>query len=291
MSPSANVQSVQALNDLKVALGRFAGDTRDALQTSEQEIRRTLDWLQERLNHWQGEVRRTQEEARRVQTVLARCQASGYTDKNGNYHAPDCRIYEQELRESQRRLRETEAELRNAQQWARQVQQAVTEYQVQARRLQELATSQTPKAQAYLERAISDLQHYQAVASGMAAMGLGMIFVNAVKMQYKSDRNKVGSYAVRQAKAQEIELVQFAGRGTRNWKSGELKTLHGGKFPKGYQGHHINNFARFPDLGGAANNIRFVTKQEHKALHQGNWRNNSSGKMFNRKSLLVQWIK
>ncbi len=45
MSPSAHVQSIQALSDLKDALGRFSGEAQEALNAAEMEIRRTFDWL------------------------------------------------------------------------------------------------------------------------------------------------------------------------------------------------------------------------------------------------------
>ena len=176
MSSTAHVQSIQALEELKGALGRYSGEAQEALGAAEQELRRTLDWLQERLNHWQNEVRRRQEEVRQAMDALRRCQASGYSDRDGHYHAPDCRAYERALRQAQARLEEAQRELRNVQQWAQRVQQAAGDYHVQARRLQQLATTENQKAQAFLERAIGDLERYMAVApppvSGMAASSM-----------------------------------------------------------------------------------------------------------------------
>lgn len=83
MSASANVQSIQALDDLRAALGRFQEQAQEALAASEQEIRRTLDWLNERRNHWQSEVRRRQAAVAQAQAALSRCQASGSHDKDG----------------------------------------------------------------------------------------------------------------------------------------------------------------------------------------------------------------
>jgi len=164
MSASAHVQSIQALDDLKGALGCFRGEAQEALGAAEQEIRRTQDWLQERLNYWQNEVNRRQEEVRRAAAALARCQASGYTDREGRYHAPDCTAYEHTLQQAQRRLQEAEMELVNVRRWLAQVHQAAADYQVQARRLRELTTTQTEKAQAFLGQAVVDLERYLAVA-------------------------------------------------------------------------------------------------------------------------------
>jgi len=163
MSPSAQVQSIQALDDLKGALGRFAGESQEALQAAEQEIRRTLDWLQERLNHWQNEVRRRQEEVRRAEVALARCQASGYYDREGHYHAPDCSAYEHALRQAQIRLQEAESELRSVQQWMKVVGEAVAAYRTQAQRLGQLLATDLPKAEAFLQHKIADLHAYLVV--------------------------------------------------------------------------------------------------------------------------------
>jgi len=160
MTPSAQVQSIQALDDLKGALGRFAGESQEALQAAEQEIRRTLDWLQERLNHWQNEVRRRQEEVRKAAAAQARCQASGYYDRDGHYYAPDCSAYERALRQAQIRLQEAESELRNVQQWMKVVGEAVAAYRTQAQRLGQLLATDLPKAEAFLGRASATLQSY-----------------------------------------------------------------------------------------------------------------------------------
>lgn len=174
MSASAHVQSIQALDDLKGALSRFRGEAQEILGAAAQEIRRTLDWLQERLNHWQNEVRRRQEEVRRVAAVLARCQASGYTDRDGRYHAPDCTAYEHALRQAQARLQEAEAELANVRRWLAQVQQAVGAYELQARRLTSQLADDLPKADALLGRKSADLQAYLAVAA-LAGVGTAAV--------------------------------------------------------------------------------------------------------------------
>jgi uncharacterized protein (DUF885 family) len=161
---SAHVLSIQALEELKGALNQFNAESLEGLNAMESEIRRTLDWLQERLNYWQNQVQRRQEEVRRAEAALARCQASGYWDRDGYYHAPDCSAYEWAVFQARARLREAETELANVRRWLAQVQQAVREYEIQARRLQELATTHTDRARAFLGRAQNRLEQYLAVA-------------------------------------------------------------------------------------------------------------------------------
>jgi chromosome segregation ATPase len=164
MNQSANVRAIQTFDDLKGALARFGAEACQALAAADLGIRQTLDWLQERLNHWQNEVQQRQEEVRRAEAALARCRASGYRDRDGHYHAPDCSAYERAVFQARARLREAETELANVRRWLAQVQQAVREYEIQARRLQELATTHTDRARAFLGRAQNRLEQYLAVA-------------------------------------------------------------------------------------------------------------------------------
>jgi DNA repair exonuclease SbcCD ATPase subunit len=170
MRLSAQVRSIQALEDLKGALGRFGCEAQMALQAAEQEIRRTLDWLQERLNYWRSEVQRRQEEVRQARADLASCRASGYYEDD-RYHAPDCSAEEHALRQAQVRLHEAEEELQNVQRWMKAVSEAVDTYRVQAQRLGRLIVTDLPKANAFLERKIAELQAYLAVTAPTMGMG------------------------------------------------------------------------------------------------------------------------
>ncbi|MBS1252575.1 MAG: hypothetical protein MAG451_01616 [Anaerolineales bacterium] len=161
MSSSANVLAIHALDELKGALARFGGEAREALEAAGREIRRTLEWLEERHAHWQREVRRRQEDVRRARAALERCQASArYDPQTGRHHVPDCGRYEHALHEAQSHLREAEAELKNVRQWSRQVQQAASDYRRQAQRLTGMLNDDLPKAAALLDRKSTDLRLY-----------------------------------------------------------------------------------------------------------------------------------
>jgi len=158
MSESANVRAIHTIRDLQTALGRFSGEANESLMAADQEIRRTMEWLQERLYHWQRQVERWRQEVQRARTALEQCQRSG-----DPRHPPDCSAFEAALAHAERRLQEAEAELDNVRRWISRVQQAVGTYQVQARRLQNLATAHTEKGQASLGQVLADLERYQAI--------------------------------------------------------------------------------------------------------------------------------
>ncbi len=171
MSPGANVLSIQALEDLRTALSRFGGDAQDALRSADLEIRRTLEWLDEALRRWQQEVAKRREAERRAAAALSRCQASGYRDRDGYYHEPDCSAYEQALSTARFRRTEAEKQLRNVQQWEKVARDAVDSYHRQARRFQNALSSDLPNGTALLERKIGQLRAYLAVIVGTTSAG------------------------------------------------------------------------------------------------------------------------
>lgn len=157
---AANVRNIQALADLKAALARFKSDALEPLHAAQQEIQRTQEWLGERERHWQREVQRCEQEARQAQAALDRCQGSGYRDKEGRYHEPDCSAQVRAAAQAQYQLRQTRAELENVQRWASAVRQAGAEFQREAKRLTNMLNNDVAKASALLERKIAILQGY-----------------------------------------------------------------------------------------------------------------------------------
>ncbi len=160
MSVSANVRSVQALIDLRNGLNRFSNDAQGSLQTAEQEIRRVEEWLRQRLAHWQTEVQRCQEALRAAESALVRCEASGYRDEKGYYHAPDCSAYVAAVAQANTRLQQAQAELNNVKNWMRHVNQAASTYRVQSQRMSRILQNEMPKAISLLGEKISELQAY-----------------------------------------------------------------------------------------------------------------------------------
>ncbi|MDZ7379870.1 MAG: hypothetical protein ONB06_11075, partial [candidate division KSB1 bacterium] len=147
--------------EMKAAFIRFAAEAQEALNATEVELRRTSDWLQERLTYWRNEVRRRQETLAQAERALAACRASGYYDpRTGAYYEPPCTIQWEAVRRARVYLAEAEAELRNVQEWTRRVQQAAGDYQRQAQRLYAWLNGELPKATALLGRSATILRAY-----------------------------------------------------------------------------------------------------------------------------------
>lgn len=160
MSNQANLRDVQALEDLRASLKRFHSEAQESLNAAMQESRRELDHLAERQQHWQNEMRRRSENLQRAKSAFTACQASGYRDRDGYYHQPDCRKQEAALDQAQRELVQAEAEFKNAQHWLKQSQQALAEYEQQSRKLSAMLEHDLVLAEARLAAKIGIVYHY-----------------------------------------------------------------------------------------------------------------------------------
>jgi len=287
MPGPVQIKDPQRLEEFRAALGRFRGQLLQALRSADAGVEETSRWLDERRGHWQREAERRERAVAEARRAYDACQSARYDHDEG---PPDCSAEARELADAQAKLAKAEAALRMVQSYQRRLRDAAERYRRQASASRQLVEAHSKRAEASLANARAELNAYRRVSVAMTLLSAG-VFHSFVNSQYKSVRNQIGSAAVRHARGQEILLVQAVGRGTRDWSKSELKLLKGGQFPKGYHGHHINNVARFPAQAANPDNIRFVTPAEHKGLHQGSYRNNSSGKMFNRKSLMKQWLK
>ena len=152
MSLTARVKSIDALGEWKSSLKRFVSEAWEALQSAEQKIRRTEEWLQERLSYWRHEVERCEKEVWEAKRDLERCEEED--DDN------DCSTEEETLLEARRRLRKAEIELENVRGWKQSVSEMAAAYRVQADRLSRLLAIDLPRADAFLGRAIADLHAY-----------------------------------------------------------------------------------------------------------------------------------
>ncbi|WP_185247222.1 DUF6443 domain-containing protein [Chryseobacterium bernardetii] len=140
-------------------------------------------------------------------------------------------------------------------------------------------------------------QTFDLATIGMAAVGgtEGVLTAKGGKtpaikaIEEVKDAAKVSSLAsqrqgaVRKAWKEEKALVESGENGTRRWTTAQLKELKETGKVKGMKGHHINNVKHHPDKAGDPNNIEFVTQKEHLQKHNGNFRNETTGPLKNRK--------
>ncbi len=163
MTPSVQVQSVPALQDLEAGLNRFGAEAQSSLQSAEGQLRQAEEWLHGREAHWQIEVQRRQDALRLAEAALARCQASVCRDpKTGAVHHPPCAAERAAVLQAQARLREAQAELDNVHRWVGAVNQAAASFRGQAARLSRYLRDDLPLASTFLRNKIAELYGYLA---------------------------------------------------------------------------------------------------------------------------------
>ncbi len=164
---TVNVRSIDALEELQASLIRYTDQSQTTLEVVQREVQRTLDWLDERVRHWQNAVQRGQDEVRRTRAAYERCMASGDRD-----HPPTCGGEEQAIHDARRRLAQAEAEARMAAEARKAVQAEAEAYQREAARLRAFVQGDTPKAVATLRAKVAVLRSY--AGGGAATFSAGV---------------------------------------------------------------------------------------------------------------------
>jgi hypothetical protein len=160
MSRSANVRSVAAIHDFKVAMANFAEDAMTALSGSEMEVRRIRNWLQrDQLSYWQMQVKRRTEEVSTARTELHRRRLS----QQGSDAVSDTEQKEN-LRVAQRRLDEAERKVAIVKKWVPILEHAIAEYHSAVQPLGDRLTGAFVNSMALLERTVAAVEAYAAVA-------------------------------------------------------------------------------------------------------------------------------
>jgi len=131
MSQGANVRSVDAIKDFKIALINYAEEAKVALGSTEMEIRQVRNWLQrDQLSYWQSQVKRGQERVSMAKAELFRRQLS-----QANSDAISDTDQKEALRDAQRRLREAEEKVEKIKRWGPVLEHAISEYNSQSQPL------------------------------------------------------------------------------------------------------------------------------------------------------------
>ncbi len=156
MSSQAEVHSIEALKDFRVALSLYGEDALAALGGVEAEIRRTVLWLQQdRPFYWQEQIKRRRERVSSAKADLFRLNLQKTPE-----HHPSLAEAKERLRLAQASLIDAEKRLILVRKWQPALQQAILEYHGNVQRLKDLAASDVPRAVALLTRIVDGLEAY-----------------------------------------------------------------------------------------------------------------------------------
>jgi len=98
----------------------------------------------------------------------------------------------------------------------------------------------------------------------------------------KKELSRQRNFAVKESLKQEQEYVN-EGKGTRQWSEQQQKDIMAGERPKdennkAYEGHHMKSVSGHEAQAGNPNNIQWLSRDEHKAAHEGNFHVQTNGR-------------
>lgn len=156
MALPVDVESVEALEDVRAAIVTFGEDIRHALDAMQMEIRRMTDWLShEQRMLWTNEIKRRREQMAQAKSEWDRKKLSGMFGQHAN--ASESRDM---FREHKQRMETAEKKLETVRRWLPKLEHAVHEYQSQARPLADLVDGDLERALEELRRMIRALEEY-----------------------------------------------------------------------------------------------------------------------------------
>ena len=156
MSQSANVRSVDALKDFKIAMITFAEDARNALSSTDMEVRRIRDWLQrDQLTHWMAQVKRREEDVATAKSELFRRKVTAM-----NSDSVSDTDQKEALRLATRRLEQAHEMVAKIKRTIPFLEHAIAEYQATSQPLGDMLTGSFANSINLLERWVVSLEKY-----------------------------------------------------------------------------------------------------------------------------------
>jgi len=159
MSTGAHVLAIEALGTFAKDLRLFANDAGGTMLRVEEDVRRTLNQLQQHVADCTRNREAVADDVESARHALTECEESDDLS---------CASERAEHRRAQVELQEAEEQLAEARRWFDRVQQIAQEYELEARRFALLLTEHTPKSCAFLQRRMEELERY---AEGFASPG------------------------------------------------------------------------------------------------------------------------
>jgi len=191
MSQSANVRSIQAIRDFKAAMATFAEDGRNALSSTEMEIRRVRNWLnRDQMAYWQGQIKKRTEQVSIARADLHRRRLS----QQGSETVSDT-DQKEALKLAQRRLIEAEEKIKIVKKWVPILEHAISEYHATSQPLGDRLSGTLVSSLALLERMATTLDNYAAIQAASTEFSVGGLLPDNGPAAVGSKASKPGAAA------------------------------------------------------------------------------------------------
>jgi hypothetical protein len=159
MTPGADVQAIDALQDWHNALCLFRDEAVDALGMINLEVRRAFDWVDEERKAWQQEVKLAEQDVYQAKIELAQRKHQDFAGR-----IPDTSVQEKALARARARLEYAEDQIEVCRRWALRLPKMISEeFEGPARRLGNFLEADLPRAVADLGSRIESLHRYTQV--------------------------------------------------------------------------------------------------------------------------------
>jgi len=161
MSQSANVESIQALRDFRLAMLKFIEAARVSLNEADADLRRHGHWLSEdRRQHWASEQQRRHEKFQRAKLALLEKRLQ----KTGTGGQPSIVDEEKAMKAAHRAFEEAQQKAEHTKRWTRRLEEQVLQHKGALQGLHLALDNEAVTAIALLERMIEALERYLATA-------------------------------------------------------------------------------------------------------------------------------
>ncbi len=160
MADYADVQSIDALRDIRASLLTFLDDAKIALSDAEFDIRRTTEWLtNEQPMYWKGEIKHWYQKLTEAKADLARKKMAKFSDRQ-----PDTIVEEKKVKRCEMMLEEAERKLKLCKTLIPELQHAIQEYRGQSMPLLGMVDNDIPRSAVWLDRLVESLENYLRLA-------------------------------------------------------------------------------------------------------------------------------
>ena len=157
---SANIRSIAALRDFRVALITYIDDASVAVQSMVMELQRTFEWIEhDRPFYWNGQLKRGFDLVAQTRSNMDSCLMRTVAG-----HRPSCIEEKQAYARAKQRLQHCQDHMQFVKQVANHLHHDADEFQGRMAGLQTLLDNDLPKAVARLEKAVTILESYAEIA-------------------------------------------------------------------------------------------------------------------------------
>jgi hypothetical protein len=156
MSRTANITSIPAIREFKVALLKFQDEGRSSMEVLQIEIQRVLQWIeQDRPAYWATQTRRAFDLVARTRTELHTCQMRTVAG-----HRPSCIEEKQAHAAAKRRLQHCQEQIGRVKQWGVKLHQERDEFRGRMSGFNRVIDQRIPEMTALLDRISTTLEEY-----------------------------------------------------------------------------------------------------------------------------------